>query len=198
MVFIIYTPLTSLFASEPAYDFASKEDIELYTKNLKTIGMRIPIWPPIEEMIACSKRAVIETLDHIAKTVTKTVRPKTEILPYPVTWVPKNSVLKRERSDAARHCLLPADMKNLTIVQLNEYLESHSSDDCHWLLQEYVPFLRQFGEWRVYFIDGFLSFTLLTEWMDGVGIVSIKQLNSWSLEELTSVSLILFHFNTRY
>jgi hypothetical protein len=160
--------------------------------------MRIPIWPPIKEMIACSKRAVIETLDHIAKTVTKTIRPKTEILPYPVTWVPKNSVLKWERSDAARHCLLPADMKNLTIVQLNEYLESHSSDDCHWLLQEYVPFLRQFGEWRVYFIDGFLSFTLLTEWMDGVGIVSIKQLNSWSLEELTSVSLILFHFNTRY
>jgi hypothetical protein len=161
---------------------------------MKTIGMRIPIWPPIEEMIACSKWAVILILDHIAETVTKTVRPKTEILKTPVTSVPHNSVLKRERSDGSRHCLIPAEVENMSIVQLNDYLESHSLDNCHWLHQEYVPFLRQFGEWRVYFIGGQISFTLLTEWTDDGAMVSIKRLNSWSLEELTSVPLIPFRY----
>jgi hypothetical protein len=165
---------------------------------MKTIGMRIPIWPPIEEMIACSKWAVIQTLDYIAKTFTKTVRPETVVLKTPVTWVPKDAVLKRERSDASRHCIIPTDTRGTSIVQLNEYLKLNSLDDCYWLRQEYIPFLRQFGEWRVYFIGGQLSFTLLTQWVEGGGITSMGQRNSWSMEELTWVLLIPFQVNTKY
>lgn len=62
-------------------------------------------------MIACSKWAVIQTLDYITETFTKTVNPNAKILKALVTWVPKDTVLERERSDAAHYCLIPADMQ---------------------------------------------------------------------------------------
>ena len=72
----------------------------------------------------------------------------------------------------------------MSAKKLNEYLNKNSIDDCYWLHQEFVPLLRQFGEWRVYFIGGQLSFTLLTE-VTPKGVFSIRQGDCWTLEELT-------------
>lgn len=149
-----------------------------------TISKEIPVWPPIEEMIASTKWAVIQHLDHIAENITNTVRPKTKILQIPVALPLENVVIKRERSDTCRHCLFPQHIKNMSAKKLNEYLNKNSIDDCYWLHQEFVPLLRQFGEWRVYFIGGQLSFTLLTE-VTPKGVFSIRQGDCWTLEELT-------------
>jgi glutathione synthase/RimK-type ligase-like ATP-grasp enzyme len=122
---------------------------------MRVIESRVLVWPPVSEILNASyKYRVIQLLDKIANDVTQTVRPKTKRIAIPLKKKPTNVVIKRERSDAARHCLLPTDIQTNTLIQLNKYLEKESVADSFWMAQEFVPELIGIGEWRTYFVGG--------------------------------------------
>jgi hypothetical protein len=117
------------------------------------------------------------------------VRPKTKRIAIPLKKKPTNVVIKRERSDAARHCLLPTDIQTNTLIQLNKYLEKESVADSFWMAQEFVPELIGIGEWRTYFVGGKQLFTVVTEPTEERELASGKLHSMWSLAELTCVFL---------
>ena len=124
--------------------------------------------------------------DRIANELTHSVRPKTTLLTLPLKRLPRGVVLKREGSDTGSHVLLPHHLQNTTLKELNNHLKGR----LRWFAQTWIPELRQFGEWRVYIIDGKIIETVVTEPQEKGQhndlAISVLQA-AWSLEELTSV-----------
>jgi hypothetical protein len=95
-------------------------------------------------------------------------------------------VLKREGSDTSSHLVLPEELQNTTLKKLNKFLKGKGR--FRWFSQTYIPELRQFGEWRVFIMNGKIIQVVLTQPDNAVGGPKMSVgilLGSWSLEELT-------------
>jgi hypothetical protein len=150
------------------------------------LDRHIPLWPPIDEILATSKKmCMIRLLDKIAANITHTARPITNPICLPLESVPQCVVLKREVSDNAAHVFLPAEIGRMTLKSLNLKL-NRMGNGFQWFSQTYVPFVRQFGEWRVYFVGGSVFHILVTL---PVGykhrVEAAGSGKHWTLEELT-------------
>jgi hypothetical protein len=167
------------------YGFKTERDIARYTDHMIGLSQKLPVWPPVEEILAATKWNLIQTLDTIAANVTHTIRPRTTILETPVTSLEslEGFIVKRERSDCSRHFVSPQGIQKMGLTGLNKWLRRYWVDGASWLKQEYVPQLATLGEWRVYIIDRKISFTLLTEWIRGK-VVCTPQTDIWTLQEL--------------
>ena len=74
----------------------------------------------------------------------------------------------------------------MSLKKLKQKLKEESTQGAQWFCQDYVPYLRRFGEWRVFFINGKYQFTVLTEPDEATGELQCAPLaNVWTLEELT-------------
>jgi hypothetical protein len=174
----------------PHYGFKTPHKVKHHTDHLQALSRLIPVWPPVEEILAASRKAdVIKVYDRITNEVTHTVRPKTTLLTLPLKKLPRDVVLKREGSDIASHILLPQQLQGTTLKVLNSEL-SQVKGRFRWFAQTWIPELRQFGEWRVFFIDSKIVEVVTTQPLDKghndslvIGVLH----GSWSLEELTSV-----------
>ena len=166
------------------YCFADTDEIKRHQDNLRLLSQRIPLWPPVDEMMGSSRKLnIIKVLDQIAADVTHTIRPKTEAITLPLKTKPSEVVLKREVSDAAERVILPYEICNMSLKALNKKLKD-LGEGYQWLQQTYVPTLLQFGEWRVYFVGGEIIHIIGTtpiKYQLEVGMIDAI----WTLEELT-------------
>jgi hypothetical protein len=171
---------------EPEYGFADDSAVQTYIDNLRLISHRIPVWPPVDEIRNAShKFQVIKQLDAIASNIMFSARPATNIVELPLKNKPTGVVIKRERSDTSRHCLLPRAIDDMTLKTLNDYLQAQSLPDCRWLAQDFIPELIHLGEWCTYFVAGERVLTTLTE-PDEQRHITVGRLSAmWNLEELT-------------
>lgn len=174
--------------------------LEKYAESLQELGKYVTLWPHIDEQLDASKLRQVQWLDQIAKEVTKTHRPKTFVLTPSTTMDEvQGKVLKREGSDCGKMVLVPdVDSQYLMDSDIDEErgvpfrtkltasaLKYPKTDKdlarllkaagpYKWLVQDYVPYLRRLGEWRVYFCGGSEIFTIQTEWKSSQGQVYLK------------------------
>ena len=168
----------------PQYGFKTSKKVKDHADRLQALSRLTPVWPPVDEILAASRKAdVIKVFDRIANEVTHTVRPTTTLLTLPLKSLPRDVVLKREGSDTAEHVLLPQQLQDTTLKSLNNYLKGRF----RWFAQTWIPELRQFGEWRVFIVDGKIIEIVITQPQDEKNGLMVGVLRgSWSLEELTS------------
>ncbi|KAK7676838.1 hypothetical protein QCA50_020174 [Cerrena zonata] len=108
------------------------------------------IWPPINliKMAAC-KWSTIVKLDEVAARTTHTMRPTTTL--WDGMHIPNGKVLKRCYSSYQEDVYLPDGSSKIPTV---ESLNAESVlPGRHWMIQDWVPQLRQLGELKVYFVD---------------------------------------------
>ena len=126
---------------------------------MHTLSKLIVLWPPVDEILAASKKAQeIKLLDKIAREVTHTIRPVTEVVEHKAIKA-TGVVFKWEVSDTSTHVRLPEKIAKLSKKELKKM----AVDKFVWLSQTFVPHLLQFGEWRVYFVGGRFYEIILTE-----------------------------------
>ena len=114
----------------------------------------IPVWPPVREQSdAVQKCALAANLDTIASHLSQK-RPKsfplTTTKPTSAEWKKGKWVLKRDRSSCSEDVKLPSDIPTLDKATRSQFLDHRYQ----WLVQEYMPWLRDVGEWRVIVIGG--------------------------------------------
>lgn len=181
------SPLLTFETRNKVYGLRSKKKVERHIEMLQALTNRIPLWPPMDEMLASARKAdTIKIFDQIARDVTHTARPVTYPLTLPITEFPANMVLKREGSDTAAHVVLPSDVAALTLAQFNRMAKG----PFRWLAQTWLPLLRQFGEWRVYIVGGRILEIITTApepniptYINQLKVDIVKGM--WSLAELT-------------
>ena len=122
----------------------------------------IPVWPPVREQSdAVRKCELAAKLDTIARHLSQK-RPKsfpiTTTKPTSAEWRTGKWVLKRDRSSYAEDVKLPHDIAVLDKDMRNLFLNHRY----HWLAQEYMPWLRDVGEWRVIVIGGRVERVIFT------------------------------------
>jgi hypothetical protein len=115
-----------------------------------------------------------------------TVRLKTTLLTSPLKHLLQDVMLKHKGSNTGSHVLLPQQLQAATLKQLNKQLKGRF----HWFVQTWIPELRQFGEWRIFILDGKIIEIVITQPQnkgqhDDLSIGVLR--GSWSLEELMSV-----------
>jgi glutathione synthase/RimK-type ligase-like ATP-grasp enzyme len=168
------------------YGFKTTRGVEHHTKCMQALSRLVPVWPPVDEILAASRKAdIIKMFDRIAAQVTHTVRPVTTILTIPLKTVPKDVVLKREGSDASKHVYLPQSLEELGLKKLNQLLKGSRF---RWISQTWIPLLQQFGEWRVFVVGGKIFEVITTQPQDAAdnSTLSVSVLRGmWNLEELT-------------
>lgn len=132
-------------------------------------------------MLEASRKArEVEILDRIARQVTFTIRPVTEVISKALSHPPTGVIFKREVSDTGSHVYMPDDIAKMTRKDLKKL----ALDRFTWMSQTYIPYLRRFGEWRVYFLGGKFFDVVVTE-PGSDGDVQYNTLEGvWSLKEL--------------
>ena len=124
---------------------------------MKRLAEALPVWPPVPEQTdAVRKCLVAKKLDDIAKE-RRHNRPYscelTIINPPNDKWTTEQLVLKREQSVCAEDAVA-----HLTEERRTELLSNRYS----WLVQEYMPLLKQVGEWKVTVIEGHVQHIVFT------------------------------------
>ena len=126
---------------------------------MQHLSNAIPVWPPVREQTdAVRKCALVGLLDNIAKQ-TGRMRPRSCLLtaknPPPTALRRQQWVLKRERSQCTENVILPHEVTKEKIEELlqERYL---------WLAQEYMPLLRDVGEWRAVMAGGQIQYVIFT------------------------------------
>lgn len=167
-----------------------EEGIE-YHRRIMALDALIIIWPPArEEYAARYKSQLILRLDRIAERQ-QTARPQTFVLDGPpvIPISPRNGktfVMKREASDSSRHFKGPAAVERLTRREVDDMRRPELP--WRWLIQEYVPYLRTVGEWRVVLLNGKVHHACATtpvKTPHGPELVTHCQVvKQWSLEEM--------------
>jgi glutathione synthase/RimK-type ligase-like ATP-grasp enzyme len=141
-------------------------------------------WPPWQHVDRMgSKIPLMQNLDFIASTVTKSKRPITEILDV-TTSIPDSIVLKRTHSDCGNHVLFPGD----PLINPTYLLSQLDIPGSRWLGQNFVPTLRKLGEWRVFIIGGQIVDVVHTRINHETGCWKWERTTRfWSLGELRQV-----------
>jgi hypothetical protein len=168
----------------------TRKSSEEYIDSLRAYGMRICIWPPVDESLYSGRKGdVVELLDQVAKETTKTARPWTRRL-TPESEVPPGSVVKREFSDCGHHVLFHPTNANGSGWWKDK---TRSDKTLHrWLVQKGEPLLKN-GEWRIFFVGGLPVYRIWTQrrWEDNDGPYGMWKTHGssdhpgiYSLEEL--------------
>jgi hypothetical protein len=110
--------------------------------------------PPAVQVLTASKIETIEHLDYIAARFTKTPRPPTTVIDFPVSNAAlqqlQSMVLKRGYSDCTKHVLIQPKMTQIS--KLHQQILPFPR--CVWFSQPYIPHLKEVGEWRVIIVNG--------------------------------------------
>ncbi|KAG1890720.1 uncharacterized protein F5891DRAFT_1197804 [Suillus fuscotomentosus] len=156
---------------------------EKYMWALHRLEDVLPVWPGTLECRAASHdRNAISLLDSIARDVTKSHRPTTQLInpeSKPAARACQHVVVKREASASSQHIKYP----------WNEEMPA-DQEGYQLLMQPYVPEWDQVGQWRCLLIDRALfcifihpgSYTL-SQHHSCVSAHSLRE-DGWSLEEL--------------
>lgn len=140
-------------------------DVNWYTSTMLGISAFLPVWPPIEDLLDIGRKAtLVQDLDLIARTITRSRRPSTRTLgPQDKNGISDgnaNKILKREFSEGRHTFLSKERVARLTIEEINRMITSPH----RWLLQDYVENLERFGEYRVYIFGGMWHSAIATHW----------------------------------
>jgi hypothetical protein len=133
----------------PEY-FRSSTEVDFYFKAMTYLGTQLAVWPPVEELVRASRKMnVIQDLDFVAREVTRTIRPVTNLL-SDAPSIERETFLKREGSDCARHVYNPRRAAEISPEKLSLMVSVY---DYRWIKQQYVPELATVGEWRIIIIN---------------------------------------------
>ena len=156
-------------------------NIRTYMGGIAELQSLLHIWPPMDQVENMgTKTTLIENLDFVAATKTKSKRPTTRPLNLQHA-IPHAIVIKRTHSDCGQHVLFPGDeLRNV------EYLQSQMDiPGSMWFGQSYISTLREFGEWRVFIIGGRIIEIIHTKIHEETGLWKWQRaIRFWSLEEL--------------
>ena len=128
------------------------------------LSQAVRIWPPIAPMksSAC-KWNTIQKLDRIAAKVTHTARPRTQLWDRRV--VPTDKVMKRCYSSYQNHTIIPNEVGYMagdpSVLDLKR---STQYSGRHWMVQDWVAPLRQWGEFKVYIVDMVVVYIAVARW----------------------------------
>lgn len=110
------------------------------------------IWPPLTlSKAAANKWQMIQFLDRVASRVTNTPRPETRL--WEDRGIPQGMVLKRCCSAFQEHIYLPEVGSSQTRPTRAALLETSILPGREWMVQSWMPLLRTWGEFKVYFIE---------------------------------------------
>ncbi|KAG9308767.1 hypothetical protein JVU11DRAFT_11559 [Chiua virens] len=137
-----------------------------FERNIKLLRTEVHIWPPILQVqMAAAKAQTVAMLDRIAA-IHGWMRPSTTLIEDGAP-IPIDTVLKRSHSDAGSNVILPpiavpdhmqdCEERRTNLSRLRtwkELKECTTSSNQSWMSQEYVPTLRQLGEWRFFLVGG--------------------------------------------
>jgi hypothetical protein len=158
------------------------------------------VWPSLQERIRESHRHEYTLqLDRIAN-ILKTPRPKTIRFSGGLSNIPTKGVwvFKRDFSCSGTHVkIIKLDGFAATSLGHFQDIQEIVTDDYDWIIQPYIPLLRQWGEWRVFLIGGKAKYTVLTTWWPEQNIWTWNKVETlFTLEELTlRVSFYLFYYS---
>lgn len=166
--------------------------LEYLTCIMKLDALMI-IWHPArEEYDARFKNQLIARLDKIAE-IDGTARPATFVLEerpkIPISpRHGKDFIMKREVSDCSRHFIGPTAVKRLTRSEVDDMRKPELP--WRWLVQEYVPYLRSVGEWRLVLLNGKVNHACATTPVSGEtcpgsdATTHCQVAQQWSLKEM--------------
>jgi glutathione synthase/RimK-type ligase-like ATP-grasp enzyme len=133
------------------------------------------VWSPYIQVDTIGmKEELIDNLNSIAITVTKSMRLISQIL-KPGAHIPEDAVLKRSCSDSGEHVLLPGNANRCWefMGQVSPRLKAS------WIAQRFIPELHKFGEWRVFFIGGKPIHVVHTRYNEDKSVWTWEQADSY-------------------
>ena len=152
---LIYRTKAEIGPSESVYGWDEGYTKEHYIEDIKYLSARVLCWPRVPELLQYGRKFdLINKLDSIASRITKTHRPRSILLSGEDERPPRGWVIKRERSDGARHVHFPKNGKATVTIK--------RQSDHRWIAQEFMPLLRVFGELRVICVNKELLYTMMT------------------------------------
>src|SRR5262245_5074297 len=101
--------------------------------------------------MCANKLELIANLEQVAANCTQTRRPMVKMLeigqiPQPI---PKHVVIKRTHSETGHHIILPDVKEQIKRDMLKEKVDIN---EARWFTQSFVPFLKDAGEIRMFFV----------------------------------------------
>lgn len=126
------------------------DEFATYERNVDSLARLVLMWPPIKQ-VQCAARK-IDTLQHlkVIANMQNQFSPQTTILKEG-DEIPDDVVLKRSHSDCGDHVILPYSTPSFRTWK---HMTGSIHSDELWMKQEYVPSLRELGEWRCFIIGG--------------------------------------------
>jgi hypothetical protein len=191
--FIILNTLIRGLVKKRAYEeLKPQPNLDTYINGLRYLDRRIAVWPPVEELLWSShKLNVIKVLDEIAA-IKKTPRPWTQLLTKGFKPT-SETFLKREGSDCSNHALKPSQVAKLPQKDLAKKAQEAPY---RWMVQQYVPALREVGEWRVILVGGRIVYTVHTREGGNNNLAFGLRSGAYSLAEMSCVSTTLSNLTT--
>ena len=128
------------------------------------LSQAVRIWPPIAPIksSAC-KWSTIQKLDRIAAKVTHTSRPRTQL--WDRSEIPTDKVMKRCYSSYQSHIIIPNEVEYMDeIPSVLSVKWSTQYPGRHWMVQDWVASLRQWGEFKVYIVDMVVVYIAVARW----------------------------------
>jgi hypothetical protein len=175
--------------SDDMYELNDRTKMKFY-RAYTDLSYRMLVWPSIEEMRREGEKFEwIRQLDWIAREM-GTPRPATKMLTKRTVPCQGKWVIKREFSANCDHVEL-VDLGDTPLddpISLDVFQKVWEDTRYAWIVQEYVPLLQQWGEWRVFLMNGKTTCIVMT--------TKDKQDDRWhwnqtqsmfTLEKLTSV-----------
>ncbi|KAK7676833.1 hypothetical protein QCA50_006320 [Cerrena zonata] len=127
----------------------TRENYQRFDERMDIFASHMRIWPPIApSREGAIKNHRIQMLDYISTYITRTPRPESML--WDGQHVPHGKVLKRTHSAFGNHVFLPTAPPP-SVQQLQGLCDLPGRQ---WIVQDWVPTLRQLGEYKVYFVEG--------------------------------------------
>lgn len=125
------------------------ENVQEFDARMMDLAEYLCLWPPLYPLRgAACKWNTIRRLDMIARYVTRTNRPTTTL--WDRVQIKSDKVYKRCYSGYHDHIYYPTEGETKPTVPA--LLESSRLPGRHWMEQEWIRHLRDFGEFRIYFV----------------------------------------------
>lgn len=140
------------------------------------------VWPPPKQIERAGLKDPDSILLHLAAVHTDSLRPVTSLLQLEIiddASLQNATVLKRSNSDCGKHVIFPEERRKRNV----EYLKELSPHGERWLMQEYVPTMKNVGEWRTFIVNGAIIHTVHT-YNGDAGWEAKLVATMWSLREI--------------
>jgi glutathione synthase/RimK-type ligase-like ATP-grasp enzyme len=169
----------------PGVGIESPDQVTELISRLRELSHCIPMWPdPVETRRSANKWEIINELDEIAKTYTKTARPSSKLYDSSVPLVCDGSKVYKREGSAYGDFVLHG--KNLAIEKLSNHL-CKPANGYRWIVQDYIPQLQWWGEYRIYIVAGMPLSIVGTRPRSSGGIDVMRVTHLYNLQELRHV-----------